>query len=179
MTGGARSGKSAWAERLAAERGAPVIYLATAEARDAEMAARIDRHRRQRPADWTTVEAPRGLVDALAPHLPSGATVLLDCLTLLASNIVTAEPLPEESEAEAALEAELEALERLCAQANATLIVVSNELGQGLVPMAPLSRRYRDVVGRANRRLARRADAAWFVVSGYALDLKALAVPVG
>ncbi|MCZ7575376.1 MAG: bifunctional adenosylcobinamide kinase/adenosylcobinamide-phosphate guanylyltransferase [Ardenticatenaceae bacterium] len=179
VTGGARSGKSAWAERLATERGAPVLYLATAQAHDKEMAARIASHRRQRPDGWKTVEAPRALAETLVPHLPNGAVVLLDCLTLLASNIVTAEPPPDEPAAERALTAELEALERVCAHANATLIVVSNELGQGLVPMAPISRRYRDIVGRANQRLARRAAAAWLVVSGYALNLKALGVPVG
>lgn len=178
VTGGARSGKSAWAEHLAAERGAPVVYLATAEAHDEEMAARIARHRRQRPGGWTTVEAPRELAAALEPHLPHGAVVLLDCLTLLASNIVTADPPPDEAEAERALTAELAALEALCTQANATLIVVSNELGQGLVPMAPISRRYRDIVGRANQRLACRAEAAWLVVSGYALNLRELGTPV-
>lgn len=176
ITGGARSGKSAWAERIASERASPVVYLATAEARDEEMAARIARHREQRPAAWTTVEAARGLAEALRPHLLPGGTILFDCLTLLASNILTAEPFPEETEAEAALWAELKALEDVCAAAGAALIVVSNELGQGLVPMEPLGRRYRDVVGRANQRLAARADRAWLVVSGYALDLKAVGV---
>lgn len=182
VTGGARSGKSRWAERLAAEaaqmhRG-PVRYLATAEQRDAEMTARIARHRETRPADWETVEAPRNLAATLAPRLPPGAVVLLDCLTLLASNIITATPEPDEATAEAALAAEIDALLALCAARSATLIVVSNEIGQGMVPMHPLSRRYRDLVGRANQRLARAAAQVWLVVSGYAVDLRAVGVPV-
>lgn len=178
VTGGARSGKSAWAERLAAAHGGPVVYLATAEAGDDEMAARIAHHRERRPPEWTTVEAPRRLAEAVAPSVSPGGVVLLDCLTLLASNIVTAEPFPDESEGEQSLEAEMAALERVCSRANATLIVVSNEIGQGLVPMDPLSRRYRDLLGRANQRLARRAQASWLVVSGYALDLRQLGQPV-
>lgn len=175
VLGGARSGKSRYAEHLADEAAGntSVYYLATAEAGDEEMHARIAEHRRRRPDTWHTIEAPRHLADAIsARDVPAGSVVLLDCVTLLVSNIVTVEPAPEPDEAERAVFDELSALLEIAHQHQLTLIMVSNEVGAGIVPMHPLSRLFRDLVGRANQWLAARADDAYLVVAGYAFDLK-------
>lgn len=175
VLGGARSGKSRYAEHLArdAADGKAVYYLATAEAGDDEMKARIVEHQRRRPDTWHTIEAPRRLADAIsAEDMPAGSVILLDCITLFVSNIVTTEPAPEPDQAEQIVFDELTALLSLAARSALTLIVVSNEVGSGIVPMHPLSRLFRDVVGRANQWLASHADEAYIVVAGYALDLK-------
>lgn len=175
VLGGARSGKSSFAEHLAGEAAGEraVYYLATAEAGDEEMAARIAEHQRRRPDGWHTIEAPRHLADAISVRdVPAGSVVLLDCITLFVSNIVTTEPAPEPEEAEPVVFDELTALLDLANQHSLTLIVVSNEVGSGIVPMHPLSRLFRDLVGRANQWLAARADDAYLVVAGYALGLK-------
>lgn len=175
VLGGARSGKSRYAEHLARQAAADrsVYYLATAEAGDEEMAARIAEHQRRRPDSWQTLEAPRGLADAiLAQDVPAGSLILLDCITLFVSNVVTAEPAPEPDEAEGIVFDELTTLLSIADRRTLTLIVVSNEVGSGIVPMHPLSRLYRDLVGRANQWLASRAEEAYVVVAGYALDLK-------
>ena len=195
ILGGARSGKSSYAEALAAELAAElaagagaahgaaqgsVLYVATAEAFDDEMRVRIANHRAQRPAHWRTLEAPRHPGAALAQLLQAGqgerpAVVLLDCLTLLANNVLIA--LPEgagEVEAAAALGAEVDEL--LAAMrmddAPAHWIIVSNEVGLGIVPATPLGRLYRDVLGRANGRLAAAADRVVLMVAGIALAVK-------
>lgn len=175
VLGGARSGKSSYAEYLTREAAGEksVYYLATAEAGDEEMKARIAEHQRRRPDTWNTIEATRHLADAISAHdVPPGSVILLDCVTLLVSNIVTAEPAPEPDEAERAVFDDLTALLALANEYSLTLIVVSNEVGSGIVPMHPLSRLFRDLVGRANQWLASRADDAYLVVAGYALDLK-------
>jgi len=175
ILGGARSGKSSYAETLAAERGRQVLYVATAQAWDEEMALRIANHRAQRPATWQTLEAPQtvgpAITTALQAHPPD--VVLIDCLTLLASNIITA--LPEsanELEATAALLMEVDALLTAYAQSDATWLVVSNEVGLGIVPAYPLGRLYRDALGRANQRLAAVADEVLFMVAGLPMVVK-------
>jgi adenosylcobinamide kinase/adenosylcobinamide-phosphate guanylyltransferase len=183
ILGGARSGKSSHAERLAAEAGDAVLYVATAQAWDDEMRERITRHRADRPANWQTVEAPTGVAAAIAAALarrPAGQplTLLLDCLTLLASNVIIA--LPEscsEAEATAALMAEIAPLEQLIRQtvqgaAPVRWLVVSNEVGLGLVPPYKLGRLYRDALGRANQRLAAAADRVLFLVAGLPMIVK-------
>lgn len=183
ILGGARSGKSSHAERLAAEAGDAVLYVATAQAWDDEMRERITRHRVDRPTTWQTVEAPTGVAAAIAGALaqrPAGRplTVLLDCLTLLASNVIIA--LPEscsEAEATAALMAEIAPLEQLIGQtahgvAPVRWLVVSNEVGLGLVPPYKLGRLYRDALGRANQRLAAAADRVLFLVAGLPIVVK-------
>ncbi|MDW8327443.1 MAG: bifunctional adenosylcobinamide kinase/adenosylcobinamide-phosphate guanylyltransferase [Anaerolineales bacterium] len=179
ILGGARSGKTSYALKLAAERAHNVLYVATAEAGDAEMATRIAAHQRERPAYWRTLEAPRSVGQAIAQHLARCATsdspqvIVLDCLTLLASNVII--PLPEpvsEAAAQAALNAELDELLDAHAASDAHWLVISNEVGLGIVPAYPLGRIYRDVLGRANQRLALAADEVLFMVAGLPLRVK-------
>lgn len=172
VLGGARSGKSDYAERLAAELGQHVLYIATAEAGDEEMAQRIAAHRAARPATWQTVEAPRQLVAALAEVEAHPDVILLDCLTLLASNLLLAMESEPQAAIEAALRVELESLLAAQQRLAAPLIIVSNEVGLGLVPPYPLGRVYRDVLGRANQYLADRAERVIFMVAGIPMNVK-------
>ncbi len=172
ILGGARSGKSDHAERLAAEWGRHVLYIATAEAGDEEMAQRIAAHRAARPAAWRTLEAPRHIGAALAKVEARPDVILLDCLTLLASNLLLAMESEPQAAIEAALQAELEDLLAAWQRWDAPLIIVSNEVGLGLVPPYPLGRIYRDVLGRANQYLAARADRVIFMVAGIVMTVK-------
>jgi adenosylcobinamide kinase / adenosylcobinamide-phosphate guanylyltransferase len=172
VLGGARSGKSTFAEKLAAEQGGSVLYVATAIAFDEEMSVRIARHRAERPSHWQTLEAPTQTGLAIS-HAPSTDLVLLDCLTVLANNIIA--PLPEPIDAaaaESALNAEIDALLGAYEASDAEWVVVSNEVGLGIVPAYPLGRVYRDALGRANQRLAAQADHVLFMVSGLPLTVK-------
>ena len=156
VTGGARSGKSAFA--LARANGG--VYIATAEAGDDEMRERIARHRAERGPAWTTVEAP---LDPAAA-LPAAGTALIDCLTLWISNLMLA------GRDDAAIYA---AAEHLAGKASAcTTIAVTNEVGLGIVPEHPLARRFRDVAGRVNQIFAARADEVWLLVCGQPLRIK-------
>lgn len=176
VLGGARSGKSTYAEKLAAESGRQVVYIATAEAKDEEMADRIQKHQAKRPSAWQTLEIPSGVGDYLTRRPFSAEVVLLDCLTLLATNVMlAASPDPEvvdEAAVETAVDAEVQALLDAVGVSHAHWIIVSNEVGLGLVPPYPLGRTFRDVVGRANQRLAQAADAVVFMVAGLPLSLK-------
>jgi len=174
ILGGARSGKSTHAEKLALELGGPdVLYIATAQAFDDEMRARIAAHRAQRPAGWRTLESPSLISAPLAEAIGPARVVLLDCLTLLASNAVLAlGDEPTARTAEAAVDAEVAALLAAYRAGGATWIVVSNEVGLGLVPPYPLGRAYRDALGRANQRLAAAADRVLFMVAGLPLTVK-------
>ena len=169
ILGGARSGKSTYALRLAAERGAEVLFVATAEAGDGEMAAKIARHRAERPSHWRTLEAPRAPAAALA-QAPAAPMVILDCATLWVSNLLLADGATWEAAA-----AELDALLAWYRQSDSELIVVSNEVGLGLVPGDPISRAYREWLGWFNQRLAAEADRVFLLVAGLAIDVKALA----
>ncbi len=162
LLGGARSGKSLLAEQLA---GARATLIATAQARDAEMAERIRRHREERPPAWSTVEEPIDLRGALAA-VPSNETVVVDCLSLWTANLLEAgwkDAMVEEEASDAALAA---------AARPGTTIAVSNEVGLGIVPVTPLGRRYRDVHGRVNASWAKAADRAVLVVAGRMLELE-------
>ncbi len=207
VTGGARSGKSTYAERLAARlaepRGGRVTYIATSEAHDEEMEQRVSAHQTSRPETWTTVECPieapaalraaAGAGPARSPGAPP--VVLLDCVTLWVTNLLFSggafggsEP-PEDgynydkdllppAEERAAAERVTAAVTDLLAavaETGVTLVAVTNEVGLGVVPEYPLARLYRDQLGWANQRLARDADGLYLLVSGYALDVKALA----
>lgn len=187
ILGGARSGKSAYAEALAARVAAnvaPVTYVATATAEDDEMRERIARHRAARPASWRTLEAPRDPAAALADDgaMDTPGVVLLDCLTLLVSNVLLggahAAFDPDTFDADAAesrVTLTLDALLHVYRSGAASLILVSNEVGMGLVPPYPLGRVYRDVLGRVNARVAAEADAVLLMIAGLPVELKALA----
>jgi adenosylcobinamide kinase/adenosylcobinamide-phosphate guanylyltransferase len=164
LTGGARSGKSARAVLMAVATGRDVTFVATAQARDEEMVDRIRLHRAERPADWATIEAPLDLDPAIA-GLGAASTGIIDCLSLWVSNLV------ERGDSAPQIEAAAELVADACAASAADWIVVSNEVGMGLVPMHPLSRDYRDRLGRVNATFSRRATLAQFIVAGRALTL--------
>lgn len=172
ILGGARSGKSNYAEKLAAEMGQRVLYIATAEARDEEMQARIEAHRLARPPTWQTLELPRNLAEVLLKLAPQPEVILLDCLSLLVSNILLAMETEPQTLVETAVQVEIESLIAAQTQLNIPLIVVSNEVGLGLVPAYPLGRIYRDILGRANQRLAAAADRVLFMVAGLPMTVK-------
>ncbi len=178
IVGGARAGKSAYAERLVADYGPRVLYVATAEAKDDEMHTRVQSHRARRPPAWTTLEAPVDVGMALLAAQPDADVILLDCLTLLVTNLVLAHGGEEmkdstaEESADAAVNAEIEALLMAQRQLGLPMVIVSNEVGMGLVPPYPLGRLYRDVLGRANQRLAAAADRVYLVVAGLSMTLK-------
>ncbi len=173
ILGGARSGKSSYAEERARQSGRPVIFLATAQAGDEEMATRIAAHQARRPANWSTIEAPLRPAQALIKLDRTASLVLLDCLTLLASNVLLSLPEPLTQEvAEAALGREIDELLSVYAARQESWLVISNEVGLGLVPPYPLGRFYRDALGRANQRLAAAADEVIFMVAGLPMWVK-------
>jgi len=175
ILGGARSGKSAYAQKLAARRGdsKAVLYVATAEAGDGEMAERIAAHRAERPAHWKTLEAPRQVGGAIRLNRSEADIILIDCLTLLASNVIVTLPEPVTTQAaEAAVNVEVDDLLAVYAESQAEWIIISNEVGLGLVPPYPLGRVYRDALGRTNQRLAAEADEVLLMVAGLPMKLK-------
>jgi len=163
VTGGARSGKSALAVGIAVAQERPVAFLATAQAGDADMAARIARHRAERPPDWRTIEEPLALGRAIGAT-PAGDCLLIDCLSLWTANALAA------GDADAVAEAGREAAALAARRAGPT-VAVTNEVGMGVVPATPLGRRYRDLLGRVNAIWAAAADEAAFVVAGRSLRL--------
>ncbi|MCL5075759.1 MAG: bifunctional adenosylcobinamide kinase/adenosylcobinamide-phosphate guanylyltransferase [Chloroflexi bacterium] len=173
ILGGARSGKSAFAERLAEEQGGAVLFVATATAEDEEMQQRITKHKQSRPPGWRTLEVPVGIAENLQQERYKAQVVLIDCLTLLTANLLL-ENTNNTLAAEKRLESEIEALLQYYDQNEATLIIVSNEVGMGLIPPYPLGRVYRDLLGRANHILAKRADEVYLMVAGLPLPVKML-----
>jgi len=161
VLGGARSGKSRYAESLITALPPPWAYVATAEALDHEMAVRIRAHRARRGPSWRTVEAPRHLCQALSSN--ANMPVLVDCLTLWLSNLVLAD---------ADIDAEIERFEKALADAPAPVTLVANEVGSGIVPEHALGRRFRDLQGILNQRMAARADRVVLMVAGLPLALK-------
>jgi adenosylcobinamide kinase / adenosylcobinamide-phosphate guanylyltransferase len=162
VLGGARSGKSRYAEGLLTALPSPWIYVATAEARDAEMAERIAAHRARRGTGWQTIEAPHDLALAIEAA-PAGASVLVDCLTLWLSNRMLAE---------VDVDTEIGHLEAALDRRAGPVVLVSNEVGFGIVPDSALARRFRDLQGRLNQRIAARADRVVLVVAGLPLIMK-------
>jgi len=161
VLGGARSGKSRYAEHLIAALPPPWTYVATAEAGDEEMAARIKAHRERRGASWRTVEAPHGLGAVLSEC--ADTPVLVDCLTLWLSNLMLAKTDIEE---------EIQSLEKALAAAASPVVLVANEVGLGIVPDQPLGRWFRDLQGALNQRMAARADRVVLMVAGLPLVVK-------
>jgi adenosylcobinamide kinase / adenosylcobinamide-phosphate guanylyltransferase len=161
VLGGARSGKSRYAESLLTALPPPWVYVATAEPGDAEMTARINAHRARRGSSWKTIEAPHELAEAIVLSQPM--QVLVDCLTLWLSNIMLAE---------ADIDAEVVRLERALEAAAAPVVLVANEVGSGIVPDHPLGRKFRDLQGMLNQRIAARADRVVLMVAGLPLAVK-------
>ena len=164
LLGGARSGKSALAIRIANASKRPVAFVATAEARDAEMGERIARHREARSAGWLTVEEPIDLRGAVGAA-PDDAFVVIDCLTLWVANLL------DRDWNAAAVEDEAETVARLAAEREGPVVAVSNEVGMGIVPVSELGRAYRDLLGRVNQIWVDAADEAALVVAGRRLRL--------
>jgi adenosylcobinamide kinase/adenosylcobinamide-phosphate guanylyltransferase len=182
VTGGARSGKSRFAEGLAKQHGGAVVYIATAEASDSEMEARIAKHQAQRPLEWNTIETPLDLQAALHAVPPDTRSVLVECLVLWTSNhLLTLDDPGSDSwwvqvEAlESTLLTELQAILDRAQGAGWDLILVTNEVGWSLHPHTALGRAFQDMLGRLNQQVAARADAVYLVVAGLAVDLKQLA----
>jgi adenosylcobinamide kinase/adenosylcobinamide-phosphate guanylyltransferase len=165
ILGGARSGKSALAERLALESGKEVVYIATAQAHDAEMAARIAHHRDRRLAHWQSVEEPLALAGALRAYARPDRCVLVDCLTLWLSNLLG-------DTDDQRLGREYEGLLEVLPALPGELLFVSNEVGLGVVPMGELTRRFVDEAGRLHQALAARCERVLFVAAGLPLPLK-------
>ena len=178
VTGGARSGKSAFAERLALESGRDVVYIATCVAGDEEMAQRIRDHRARRPPSWTTVEEPLHPGAVMKEHDGPGRCFLLDCLTLLVSNHLLGiagrdgEHLSARTDVTQQIMRAMDELAAVVAGLQADTVVVTNEVGMGLVPDCPLGRIFRDVAGRVNQRFAALADQVYLMVCGIPLRVK-------
>ena len=179
VTGGARSGKSSFAERMIADLGADIAYIATARAFDDEMADRIDKHRSQRPASWQTFETPTEPSAVIAAEGDRFAAILLDCLTVMVTNRMLARPIDWErptvgelNAVEADVMAEIEALIRAASGSRADLVAVTNEVGFGIVPQTALARCFRDCAGRVNQRMAAVADEVYLVVAGLPVRIK-------
>ena len=165
ILGGARSGKSRLAERLATQSGLAVTYIATSQALDGEMSARIQHHRQRRPADWGLVEEPLELARALRDNAAPGRCLLVDCLTLWLTNLLM---LDDDTRLAMQRDAFLEALAELPGR----IILVSNETGLGVVPLGELTRRYVDEAGWLHQAVAERAERVLFTVAGLPMKLK-------
>lgn len=165
ILGGARSGKSRLAERLATQSGLAVTYIATSQALDGEMSARIQHHRQRRPADWGLVEEPLELARALRDNAAPGRCLLVDCLTLWLTNLLM---LDDDTRLAMQRDAFLEALTELPGR----IILVSNETGLGVVPLGELTRRYVDEAGWLHQAVAERAERVLFTVAGLPMLLK-------
>lgn len=175
ILGGARSGKSSHAQRLAAEDGGSVAFIATAQALDNEMAARIQNHQANRPPDWLTLELPTSIGRAVKELPISRDVIVLDCLTLLASNLLMQQTREEgsvdEESAVRLVDKEISELIDAIQCGPSRWIIVSNEVGMGLVPPYPSGRLYRDLLGSVNQRIAAQADQVIFMISGLPMVL--------
>ena len=178
VTGGARSGKSSFAERFVAAHGTKIAYIATAQIFDDEMRYRVKLHRERRPSDWQTYEAPFAAENAIAEAAETHDTLLFDCLTVYLSNLLC--QLPEEQLRDEAAVYRLaqDAAAKLIAAAQASgalCVFVTNEVGAGIVPETALARLYRDIAGLTNQAFARAAEAVYLTISGIPVEIKHLA----
>jgi adenosylcobinamide kinase/adenosylcobinamide-phosphate guanylyltransferase len=175
ILGGARSGKSSYAQGLAERSSRSVVYIATAQAGDDEMTARIAKHRAERPAEWATMEIQRDVASFLTRHPAQAELYLLDCVTLLTSNVLlqySEEEGVSEQKAAQAIQAEIDGLLAYIRAHEQEWIIISNEVGLGIVPYHSLGRIYRDLLGMVNRRLAAAADEVLWMAAG-------IPVPIG
>ena len=178
VTGGARSGKSTFAEKLARSYATEVLYIATAVPFDEEMQERVRKHQAQRPAEWRTVEQYAGIGSVLREA--QEPVVLLDCVTVMLSNLLFAAGLNEHQPDRMAVKAIEESiaveieniLQAVAENPTREVIMVSNELGMGLVPAYPLGRIFRDIAGRVNQKIAAASDKVYLVVSGIPVPIK-------
>ena len=166
VLGGVRSGKSRYAEQIAGQGGAPVVMIVTATAGDEEMAARIAAHRARRPRHWQVAEEPVELGRAISRATAPGTVVIVDCLTLWLSNLVALED-------RNVLESQRDALKSAVSKSNGTLVLVSNEVGSGIVPTNELARRFRDEAGILHQELAQLCDQVVWMVAGLPVLIKA------
>ncbi|MFO7815451.1 MAG: bifunctional adenosylcobinamide kinase/adenosylcobinamide-phosphate guanylyltransferase [Halanaerobiales bacterium] len=180
VLGGARSGKSTFAEKLAKKiGGSNVTYIATAEALDQEMEERIAHHKSQRPMEWETIEAPTDIYQAIR-GIENSRTVLIDCLTLYLSNRLLKEKPEGDFDLQRIVKVEEDIIEKIkiiltyAREREIDLIIVSNEVGQGLVPSYELGRVFRDISGRANQYISSKADEVYLTIAGLPLDLNEL-----
>ncbi|QJW46864.1 bifunctional adenosylcobinamide kinase/adenosylcobinamide-phosphate guanylyltransferase [bacterium BFN5] len=177
VTGGARSGKSLFAERYAHQSGTRIAYIATAQIYDNEMKNRVDIHRSRRPAEWKTFEAPYAAEKAVAEAATTADTILFDCLTIYTSNLLLAQTAPIDKTAR--YQSVKQAIDRLIKSVesvSSTVIFVTNEVGMSIVPENALAREYRDLAGMVNQMVAASAHEVYLVVSGIPVNIKALAV---
>jgi adenosylcobinamide kinase/adenosylcobinamide-phosphate guanylyltransferase len=170
ILGGARSGKSDYAQKLAKKKGKRVLFVATAQALDDEMKARIAAHRKARPAGWQTLEMTSGIGRHLGRMKDTGDVVVIDCLTLLLSNLMGERGSP--SMTERRITREINELERAVRGSGADFVIVSNEVGLGLVPDNPAGRQYRDLLGKVNQAVAGWADKVIWMVAGLPVKVK-------
>lgn len=173
ITGGARSGKSAYAVQLAKRATNDVCYLATAEPIDDEMRSRIATHKAERPDSWQTIEEPLHLAGALEREAGLGSTVIVDCVTVWLGNMLDHHANASAEDLHAAVITEIDRLEQVAEQLN--LIAISNEVGSGIVPADSATRLYRDLLGEVNQRLAALSDFAILMVSGLPMALRTTA----
>ncbi len=177
ITGGARSGKSRFAQELASKPGEPVLFVATAEPGDEEMCRRIEKHRKNRPPGWRTLEAATGTGRQIQQNAGNTRTIIVDCITLLVSNILqqytdAASEKVDEPAAEKAVIAEINGLIDTTRLVTANFIIVTNEVGMGLVPPNQIGRLYRDLLGKANQMLAQNSAEVYLMVAGIPLLIK-------
>ncbi len=175
VTGGIKSGKSAFAEDLVSQLGQSVTYIATAQALDDEMENRIYLHRQRRPKTWRTIEEPLNVSSVISEYGAKSDVIMLDCLTMLVSNLMFKICGPDDvyqSKGHDDIINEIGFLAKTAKEAKANVVIVSNEVGMTLVSDNYLGRQYQELVGRANQVLARMADEAYLVVCGYGIDIK-------
>lgn len=180
VLGGARSGKSSFAEKIAGSSGLEVVYLATSEIRDHEMLLRVKKHREQRPKNWQTVEEPLHPEKVISEILKPSRIILLDCMTLWISNLLLHPDLPNRKagveEKERYILDKVKTMLALLKTSGSPAILVSNEVGYGIVPDNPLARTYRDIAGRVNQLCARYAKEVFLVIAGIPVELKSLSI---
>lgn len=181
ILGGARSGKSSVAEKITKALGKKVLYIATAAVLDGEMAKRVDLHQKRRPGSWTTIEETHQVSRIIAQHSTEYEVIMIDCLTLLISNLLLDDNYPannmpmHSTDKEKAILGEIEQLSIAAREADAHIVLVSNDVGAGIVPDNKMGRIYRDIVGWTNQIAARHADEVYYTLAGLPVELKELA----